>query len=232
MYKHLFFDLDHTLWDFDANSKLSLQKIYDELELKEKGVHDFERFYRSYLHHNNVLWDRYRKKQMKQEELRWRRMWRTLLDFKIGSEKLAREIAVLYLNDLPKRNILFPDTIEVLTYLKEAGYQLHVITNGFDEVQHSKINNSGLTGYFTEVITSQGANCLKPDKEIFEYALQKAGAEPESSIMLGDNIEVDIRGAMNAGLDQVHVNHTREATDVSPTYTVYSLAEIRDILKS
>ena len=137
----------------------------------------------------------------------------------------------IFLDLLPTRKLLFPYTIEILDYLTEKKYQLHLITNGFEKTQHSKIKNSGLDKYFIEVITSEGSNSLKPHKEIFDYAFQKTGALPEESIMIGDTIEVDILGAMNAGIDQVHVNHlTKEpvlVNDKLPTYTVYSLERIR-----
>ncbi len=228
-YKHLFFDLDHTLWDFEANSRLTLAALYDSLRLKEKGVHDFDSFHKGYLLHNEKLWDRYRNGAIKVDELRWKRMWLTLLDFKIGDEALAREMGVLFLESLPTRNLLFPHTLEVLNYLSAKGYQLHMITNGFEETQHSKLRHAGLDGYFKEVITSEGANSLKPHKEIFEYALQRTGAEKKESVMIGDSLEADIQGAMNAGIDQVFVNHLRIPASVQPTYTVYSLKELENI---
>jgi putative hydrolase of the HAD superfamily len=228
-YKHLFFDLDHTLWDFDANSRQTLEELYDTMGLQEKGVDNFDRFHKNYLVHNERLWDRYRKGFIKSEELRWKRMWLTLLDFKIGDEALARELGVRFLESLPTRRQLFPHTLEVLDYLVAKGYQLHLITNGFVETQHSKLRNSGLTHYFTEVITSEGSNSLKPQAAIFEYAFDKAKALKEQSIMIGDDIEADIKGAMNAGLDQVFVNHLNIEPPVKPTYTVYSLKELETI---
>jgi len=233
-YRHLFFDLDHTLWDFEANSRLTLQELYDSMDLQSRGVHDFDLFHKNYLVQNDKLWDRYRKGFVKVDELRWKRMWLTLLEFKIADEPLAREMGVRFLDLLPTRKLLFPYAIEILDYLKEKNYQLHMITNGFEKTQHSKLQNSGLTGYFGEVITSEGSNSLKPHKEIFDYAFQKTGAVPQESIMIGDTIDVDILGAVNAGIDQVHVNHlTNDAVPVKegvfPTYTVYSLKELETI---
>jgi putative hydrolase of the HAD superfamily len=228
-YQHLFFDLDHTLWDFDTNSRQTLHEIYYALELMNRGVHDFDLFHKNYLLHNDKLWDRYRNGFIKVDELRWKRMWLTLLDFKIGDEKLAREIGNRFLDLLPTRNTLFPHTIEILDYLTSKGYALHLITNGFEKTQHYKLKNAGMDKYFIEVITSEGSNSLKPHKEIFEYAFEKTGSRPEHSIMIGDNIEVDIQGAMNAGIDQVFVNHINATTTVRPTYTVYSLKELEGI---
>ena len=233
-YKHLFFDLDHTLWDFEANSRQTLEELYQSMSLDRRGVSDFDLFHRNYLVHNDKLWDRYRKGFIKVDELRWKRMWLSLLDFKIADEPLAREMGVVFLDLLPTRKILFPHTIEILDYLAEKNYQLHLITNGFEKTQHSKLKNAGLTNYFKEVITSEGSNSLKPHKEIFDYALKKANAKPDESIMLGDSIEVDILGGHNAGIDQVHVNHlTKEPVpfieNKLPTYTVYSLKELEGI---
>jgi putative hydrolase of the HAD superfamily len=228
-YNHLFFDLDHTLWDFEANSRQTLEELYHSLNLKERGIHDFDLFHKNYIIHNDKLWERYRNGFIKVDELRWKRMWLTLLDFKIGDEPLARKMDTLFLDALPTRRLLFPHTLEILDYLTGKGYRLHLITNGFEKTQHSKLQYAGLTKYFTEVITSEGSNSLKPHKEIFEYAFQKAGAEKSESIMLGDNVEVDIQGAINAGIDQVYVNHLDLAPSIQPTYTVRSLKELREI---
>ncbi|RYY61289.1 MAG: noncanonical pyrimidine nucleotidase, YjjG family [Chitinophagaceae bacterium] len=228
-YRHLFFDLDHTLWDFEANARITLQALYDDLQLRSRGVDDFERFYINYLAHNERLWERYRKGFIKQEDLRTKRMWLSLLDFKIADEALTRQMSAQFIELLPTRNILFPHTREILTYLADKNYELHLITNGFEKVQHSKLKNSGLDTFFGEVITSEGSNSLKPNKEIFEYAFRKTNASAGSSIMIGDTPEVDIQGAINAGMDQVFVNHTNITTDVKSTYTVTHLQQLEEI---
>lgn len=228
-YKHLFFDLDHTLWDFEANARLTLEALYEDLDLKARGVDDFELFYKNYLVHNEKLWERYRNGFIKQEELRVKRMWLALLDFKIADEELSQKMNVQFLELLPTRTILFPYAKEILQYLAGKNYELHLITNGFEKVQHSKLKYSGLDVFFKEVITSESSNSIKPNKEIFEYAFQKTNANPVSSIMIGDTLDVDILGAMNAGIDQVFVNHTGIATDMNPTYTVNSLKELEEI---
>ncbi len=228
-YKHLFFDLDHTIWDFEVNSRQTLAELYITMDLEKKGVDDFEKFYKNYIIHNDKLWERYRNGFIKVDELRWKRMWLTLIDFKIGSEPFAREMGNKFLDLLPTRKILFPHTVEVLEYLINKNYQLHLITNGFEKTQHSKLKNAGIENFFKEVITSEGSNSLKPHKEIFDYALLKTGAQKKESIMLGDNIEVDIQGAMNAGIDQVYVNHLQTKPLIKPTYIVHSLIELKDI---
>ena len=229
-YKHIFFDLDHTLWDFDANSRDTLAHLHQELNLGERGIHDFDLFHKTYLAHNLVLWDRYRKGQIKQADLRLKRMWLTLVDFKIADEELAKEMGDIFLQLLPTRTLLFPDTKEVLQYLRDKGYELHLITNGFEHTQHCKLANSGIDHFFTHVITSEGSNSLKPEKEIFDYALRLTGATPGESLMIGDALDIDIAGAMNAGIDQVHTNFGGEAQHLTPTYTVRELKELKTFL--
>ncbi len=228
-YKHLFFDLDHTLWDFDTNSRQALEDIYESLSLRDAGIHDFDLFHKLYLGHNERLWDRYRKGQMKVDELRWKRMALALLEFKNGDEELARKMGIEFLEILPTKKALFPDTIDVLNYLTEKKYMLHLITNGFEKTQHHKLKNAGIDSYFREVITSEGSNSLKPHPEIFEYALIKTGALKKESIMIGDTPEVDIFGAREAGIDQVYVNHSGNTEPVKATYTVFSLKELKEI---
>src|ERR1700744_1268056 len=149
-YKHLFFDLDHTLWDFESNSRQTLEELFHSLRLADKGVTDFDEFHRRYLVHNDKLWDRYRNGYIKVDELRWKRMWLTLLDFKIADEPLAHNMAVLFLDALPTRKTLFPYTREILQYLSAKGYRLHLITNGFEKTQHAKLRSAEINGYFGE----------------------------------------------------------------------------------
>lgn len=228
-YKHLFFDLDHTLWDFESNARLTLQELHASLKLAEKGIDNFEAFFERYNYHNDRLWVRYRKGFIKRDELRIKRMRLTLLDFKIGDEALAQTMDTQFLDQLPTRTILFSGATDVLEYLNTKGYILHLITNGFELVQHNKLKYSGLTPYFVEVITSEASNSLKPQKEIFDYALRKTGADVRQSIMLGDDLEADIGGARNAGLDQVFVNHKKIDGPVNATYTIHNLEELKHI---
>lgn len=229
-YKHLFFDLDHTLWDFDTNAKDTLVEVYALFELEKKGVVPFGDFYKLYKIHNEILWDRFHKGFITGEELKWKRMWRTLLEFKLADEELAKAMSEKFLEILPTKKQLFPYTTEILDYLTDKKYDLHLITNGFEKTQWTKLNNSGLHVYFKQVVTSESSNSVKPQKEIFEYAMNKAGAELHNSIMLGDNLEADIQGAINAGMDNIFINHIHVSTTMKPTYTVTSLKELKNIL--
>lgn len=229
-YRHIFFDLDHTLWDFDLNAKEALLELYELLQLHQEGITDFTPFYERYLYHNQVLWDRYHHGFISGEELKWKRMWRTLLDFKIGNEPLARKMSATFLELLPEKQNLFPYTIEILTYLREKGYLLHLITNGFEAVQWRKLRTSRLEDYFEEVITSEKSGSVKPNPEIFEFALRITGAELKESIMIGDNPDADIQGAINIGMDCVFVNHVNADAKVKATYSITHLKELEQIL--
>jgi putative hydrolase of the HAD superfamily len=229
-YKDLFFDLDHTLWDFELNSKETMQELYDTHQLASIGITDFDAFFTIYIAHNHRLWDRYSKGFIKQDELRWKRIYLSLLDFKIGNEKLARDMSVDFLEILPTKKKLFPYTIEILTYLKNKNYKMHLITNGFESVQFKKINNANIAHFFNEVVTSEASNSLKPQKEIFEHALKNANAQIDQSIMIGDNESADIQGGINAGMDTIFVNHLQTIPTVPATYTITHLKELENIL--
>jgi putative hydrolase of the HAD superfamily len=156
-------------------------------------------------------------------------MWLSLLDFKVADEALSRSLAVQFLEQLPGKKNLFPYTVEILTYLQQKGYYLHLVTNGFETVQHNKLASCNLRTFFGEVITSEGCNSVKPHAAIFEYALQKTGAKASASIMIGDNLDADIQGGINAGLDTIFVNHLRIQPHIHATYVVHELKELEDI---
>ncbi len=228
-YKHLFFDLDHTLWDFDKNSEASLRQLYKEFELQSRGLNDFDALYRSYNKHNDKLWDRYRKGFIKRDELRWKRMWLMLLDFKVADTALANELSTAYLEILPMQTLLVPHAKEVLEHCK-GRYEMHLITNGFETTQRLKLQYSGISRYFKHLITSEKSNSMKPHPDIFEYALKMANAEVEDSIMIGDAIDVDILGAINAGWDTVYYNPGKVIHERKPTYEIVHLEELMGIL--
>jgi putative hydrolase of the HAD superfamily len=229
-YKDLFFDLDHTLWDFELNSKETMQELYSTHHIAALGITDFDAFFNIYTAHNHRLWDRYAKGFIKQEELRWKRIYLSLLDFKIANEQLSKDMSLEFLQILPTKKKLFPHTIEILNYLKEKDYKMHLITNGFESVQMQKIKNADIAHYFTEVITSETSNSLKPNKEIFEFALKTANATLSESIMIGDNETADIQGGINIGMDTVFVNHLNVAPTLPATYTITHLKELEELL--
>lgn len=228
-YKNLFFDLDHTLWDFEANAKDSIAEIFAGTDLQQRGIENFDDFFARYSVHNARLWELYTQGRVKQDVLKWKRMYLAMLDFKIADEKLAKEMDKKFLSILPTKRKLFPHTREMLDYLAGKNYRLSLITNGFDAIQAGKLQSSNLTDYFGEVITSERSNSLKPKAEIFEFALQVTKSEKAESIMLGDNQTADIQGAQDSGWDTVWVNHAGAEAQVRPTYTITSLEQIRDL---
>ena len=224
-YKHLFFDLDHTLWDFEKNSEATLRQLYDEYDLASKGIDDFAALYASFNTHNDRLWDRYRKGFIKREELRWKRMWHMLLDFRVADTLLSHEISTAFLEILPTKTILVPHAKEVLEHCK-GRYEMHLITNGFETTQRLKLQYSGISRYFSQLITSEKSNSMKPHPDIFEYALRVTNATADESIMIGDAIDIDILGAINAGLDSVYYNPLRVPHLRKPTYEIVHLEEL------
>ncbi len=228
-YKHLFFDLDRTLWDFETNSVLALEEIFYSRNigvLYQVDFHDFHEFYKSY---NAHLWDLYKHGTIDKEHLRVERFRGSLNHFDIDNEDLAHKIADDYVVVSPRKTQLFPHTIEVLEYLQER-YEMHIITNGFTEVQFVKLTNCGLDEFFKEVITSEMVGVQKPNKAVFEFALQKAGALPEESIMIGDDQVSDVQGARDAGMDQIFVNYYKEPLIFEPTYHIFQLRELKNLL--
>lgn len=229
-YKHVFFDLDHTIWDFETNARETLQELYYNNHLQVLGIMCFDEFFTRYSYHNERLWERYTKGFIKHDELKWKRMWLAMLDFKVADETLSKKMAAEFLERLPLKKNLFPYTVEILSYLKNKGYQLHLITNGFDGIQRSKLQNANLTGFFVEVVTSETSQSLKPNKEIFDFAISRCNTCCDECIMIGDNLDADIQGAINAGIDSVFVNHLNIEPYIEPTYTIHHLKELEEIL--
>ncbi|UMB55259.1 YjjG family noncanonical pyrimidine nucleotidase [Lutibacter sp. A64] len=222
---HIFFDLDHTLWDFETNSDIAFDTIFKKHNVKV----DLEKFLNYYRGINQKYWKLYRNEQVTKEELRVGRLKDTfqIIKFKATSN-LIDNLAEDYIEYLPDNNQLFEGTYELLEYLK-PNYQMHIITNGFNEVQTKKIKNSGLDTYFNQVITSESAGVKKPNPHIFNFALSKANATSKESIMIGDNWEADIMGAKNVGLDVIFCNFNKEPVSEN-IKSVNLLSEIKKYL--
>ena len=198
----VFFDLDHTLWDFEKNSALAFETVFKKQDLEV----DMPRFLQFYVPINRQYWERYRKDEISQKELRYGRLKDTfdLIKYPV-TDDLVEILSVEYIHYLPKFNHLYDGTIEILDYLQPK-YNLHIITNGFAEIQENKLNNSYISHYFKSVTNSEMAGVKKPNPLIFDYALNLAQAKKENSIMIGDCIEADVQGALDAGLDAVFFN--------------------------
>lgn len=200
--KHIFFDLDHTLWDFEKNSA----KAYLSCFKKHQITVNMADFLTTYVPINLKYWKLYREDRLSKKSLKYRRLKDafTAVSYTV-SDELINQIAIDYLKFLPENNKLFEGTIEILNYLK-PNYQLHIITNGFSEVQNTKIEKAGIKHFFTEIITSDEVGAKKPNPKVFEYALDKTNATKQESIMIGDSLEADIQGALNAGMQAIHFN--------------------------
>lgn len=198
----IFFDLDHTLWDFDKNSEMAFDRIFKN-NFGEIKIQDF---IEKYVPINQECWRLYQNDQITHQELRYNRLKFSFdaLNYAISDENI-NQIANDYIEFLTDNNHLFDGAIEVLEYLKPK-YKLHIITNGFANVQTKKINNAALGGYFSTITNSELAGVKKPNSIIFDYAVNLAQASKENSIMIGDDLDADVNGALNAGLDAIFFN--------------------------
>ena len=229
-YKHLFFDLDHTLWDFERNSSESLTEIYHNASLTEHGVSSMESFIQSFLQINTRLWEDFDKGKLHHGYIRENRFKMVFAELGIACPPHHIEIGESYLNTLPTKKHLLEGALNALLHAKSAGYRMHIVTNGFTDIQAKKIASSGISHFFENVVTFESANAKKPDPGIFAYALQKAEASAEECIMIGDNWVADIMGAKQFGLDTIYYNPAGLKFDEQPTYDIRRLEELMIIL--
>lgn len=227
-YRHVFFDLDETLWDFKKNSLETMQELFDRHNWYEHGI-ERENFINRYHHHNNFYWELFRKGEISRENLRTARWKSTMNEFNFHDEVLIKNLSEEYLEILPTKKNLYDDAIGVLEYLK-ARYSLHIITNGFEEIQLQKIITSGIASYFTHIITSERAGTHKPNREIFLYAFDITSATIYNSIFIGDSIEADIHGAKAAGMDHILFNPEKIPHDEIVDHEISSLSRLKEIL--
>ncbi|MBT9393468.1 YjjG family noncanonical pyrimidine nucleotidase [Hymenobacter sp. NST-14] len=228
-YRHLFFDLDHTLWDFETNADETLRHLFAEHNISRHGV-SVEKFIKEYSDINHGLWRLYQGGKINQQQLRATRFPRTFLKLGLTEADSPPTLSEEFTNLLPHKTAVFPYTHEVLDYLRDQGYALHLITNGFRDIQHLKLQASNLLPYFQEIITSECCGHLKPDPRIFAHALERTGAVAAESLMVGDNLECDVLGAYNAGLDQVYFNPEKRRHFNQVTYEISCLSELKEIL--
>ena len=204
--KDIFFDLDHTLWDFDKNSMLAFKRVFKKFKI----TIEFDAFLKIYEPINVEYWKKYREDKVSKENLRRGRLIDSFnfFDLIYTTEKID-EIADAYIQELPFDNHLFEGALEILDYLI-LKYKLHIITNGFEEVQHKKLKNSGIDCYFSTVTTSEEVGLKKPNPKVFLTALNKANSLPAQSVMIGDSLEADILGANNIGMQTIFYNYRNE----------------------
>ncbi len=223
--KHIFFDLDHTLWDFETNSEIAFKTIFNRHDI---GV-DIDNFFNYYKDINQQYWKLYREEKVSKDQLRYGRLKDTFVKINTSvSDTLIDKLAIDYIEVLPLNNYLFDGAFEILDYLFPK-YQLHIITNGFNEAQYNKIENSGLNKYFDKIITSEDVGVKKPNPLIFTKALEMVKTNSSESIMIGDNWEADIMGAKNMGFDVIFCNFNKQPVSGS-IKSVSNLLEIKHYL--
>lgn len=224
--KHIFFDLDHTIWDFDKNSKLTFQALFQELKINI----EIDVFLEVYMPINLNYWRLFREERISKSKLRYGRLKDTFnaLNYTVSDEVIDK-ISELYIDYLPNYNHLLEGAIDVLNYLKPK-YELHIITNGFEEVQHLKIKKSGLDVFFNKIITSESVGVKKPNPKIFQFSIDQAGAKVEDSIMIGDSYEADVIGALEFGMMAIHYNFHKTINKNRSILSVDSLEQIKQYL--
>lgn len=227
-YNHVFFDLDETLWDFKTNSYNTILEVFEMYRLESLGLKQ-EEFYSRYCIHNNYYWELFRQGTIRREELRIIRFIKTLQEFNINDVLLAKGLSESYLKILPTKTRLHDDAVDVLKYLHQK-YPLHIITNGFEEVQFMKLQYSGIIKFFRYVITSEMAGSQKPNRAIFKYAFDRTNATAYDSIFIGDSIEADIHGAKAVGMDHILFNPERSTHHETVMHEIVSLSELKLLL--
>jgi putative hydrolase of the HAD superfamily len=203
-YKHIFFDLDHTLWDFETNSRETLGELHTYFELIDLGI-DRSEFIAAYEEINRALWDQYSVGKIDKAVLRVLRFRRAFIQFGINDNALSKAFGEAYVDTCPRKGALMPGARELLDWL-HGELPMCVITNGFSEVQDIKMKASGIEHFFDAVITSEVAGAKKPSSRIFEVAMKKMSAQADSGLMIGDNQHADIMGAANVGMDAIHLD--------------------------
>ena len=228
-YRHIFIDLDKTIWDFDSNTQLTFREIFEKYDLPGKGIRDLHKFFEVYKRINEMLWGLYRENKIKKEVLNIKRFELSLQEFGVDDLILATHLAEDFVLLSPLKTILFPHSREALSYLKSR-YSLHLITNGFEEVQQKKLDVCDLRHYFGTITTSEEAGVKKPESRIFELALEKAVASAGESLMIGDDLEVDVAGAKGIGMDTLYFNPERNQHEDNPDHEIQSWDEVTKIL--
>jgi putative hydrolase of the HAD superfamily len=229
LYNHLFFDLDHTIWDFDKNAEETLHELYHTYKLKNLGLHSADRFIERYTLNNHQLWADYHLGKISKQVLRETRFAKTFIDLGVSAEHIPHQFEDDYVAICPTKTNLFPHAHQTLSYLKDK-YTLHVISNGFKESTEMKISNNGLDVYFEQVIISEVVGVNKPDRAIFEHALNLAKADVSASIMIGDSIEADIRGAQDYGMKAIYFNPEGKEKPADVELQINCLSELTSIL--
>lgn len=220
--EHIFFDLDHTLWDYDRSAQETLLEIYKDFDMEAKGIRE-KKFINAFHDVNNKLWQKYNDGLIDREEIKNDR-FREVLKIVGIDTTYSKQASEYFINNCSSKTYLMPDALMALRYL-EGKYEMHIITNGFDVAQDLKMKNSGIHKFFNVVVTSETANSRKPSPEIFELSLNRAKADKTNSIMIGDNPKTDIQGAQDFGIKTVFYNPSGRKKS-NADHTIKSLTEL------
>ncbi len=228
-YKAVFFDLDHTLWDYEKNSVETLTELYEEFELSKRPKPELKDFIETFDKVNTRLWANYNKGHIGREVIRDQRFKKILAVFNIRNDVMARKMSEEYIKRCPTKTHLFPHAETTLRYLQPR-YDLYILTNGFNDVQDEKLRRSKLKGFFRNIITSESSGHRKPSAQIFHHSLDIARVSAHEAVMIGDNLHADIIGARNANMDHIYFNPSRSGHKESVTYEINCLSELPNIL--
>ncbi|MEQ9425508.1 MAG: YjjG family noncanonical pyrimidine nucleotidase [Cyclobacteriaceae bacterium] len=228
-YTHVFFDLDHTIWDYERNSVATLTDLYDRYKLNEQTDQTLQSFIKTFSIVNDELWHGFHLGTISKDEIRERRFHQVFNQMGMNNVEFIPEFSNAYIKECPTKGFVIPGAIELLDYLK-GKYQLHIITNGFEDIQHIKMSTTGMDKYFDEIIISGLVGYRKPQRQIFNIALERTGGRRKSSIMIGDNLNSDVIGARNAEIDQVYFNPNALEHQERITYEIRELIELKGIL--
>lgn len=229
-FKHIFFDLDNTLWDHRGNAYLAIKELYEEAQIEKKYNLIFDDFHRKYYDINEHLWELLRDGKISKQQLRDRRFYDTLLHFGVDDQKLAQYFDDKFMLQLTVNNLLVEGTLELLEYLTHKGYHLHIVSNGFAEVTNKKIENSKIEKYFKTITCADDVGVRKPDAKVFQHALDLAKAQKEESIFIGDDWVADVQGALDFGMDVIFFDSLKEGNTLPNLKVVTALIDIKQWL--
>jgi YjjG family noncanonical pyrimidine nucleotidase len=228
-YKCIFFDLDHTLWDYETSARQTLAELFHSFDLRARGVTDADSLYQQFRKVNFALWDLYDRDLITQDVIRKERFKQILEFFNAYEPELSESLSREYLEACPRKGNLIPHAAVVLDYLS-AHYKLTIVTNGFEEIQHVKLCSGNLLNYFDHIVTSQKAGHRKPSQKIFEYAMNINGIKCCDAIMVGDNLITDIGGARGASIDTIYFNPEKLSHQSKTDHEISCLSELKNIL--
>jgi putative hydrolase of the HAD superfamily len=228
-HQHIVFDLDHTLWDFDANCKLALTELYEKYHLERLGIFELEQLIVKYKEVNDRLWDLHHRGLETKETIRNKRFYYSFLELGATQKMIPEGLDTEFIHLCPTKGQLIDGALDLLEYLRPK-YKIHILTNGFKESQYIKMECAGISDFFSEIILAEECGFAKPDKKIFDYTLQSTGGDADNSIMIGDDLMVDVVGAKNAGWDHVFLNRKMNKHSEEIMYEITQLKELKEIL--